>query len=240
MQRGNNSVHLNMGKCCVVAGNSNSHKDGVTSFRFHTDQRLKRQWTRQIERTKAKWQCNCNGLDSSFRLCCYIPVNLHMSNQACVTPTNTQISLMLFSNIQVDFVDLWQPKNYYRIFQFQLDKSRYLNPVNVSEENVFLVFDTAHGNKRIQTFSLNRANIYQLQIHSVSIPSETEKSIKSWSDLETYSCTLTCLYSLVVHYCRSVVVIRNKLSEGPKHLNTLMRILDEENNAIDLFKLFFP
>ena len=34
----------------------------------------------------------------------------------------------------------------------QLDKSRYLNPVNVSEENVFLVFDTAHDDKGIQTF----------------------------------------------------------------------------------------
>ena len=38
-----------------VAGCSNSHKDGVTSFKFPTDQRLRRQWTRQIERTRAKW-----------------------------------------------------------------------------------------------------------------------------------------------------------------------------------------
>ena len=34
---------LNMGKRCVVAGYSNSHKDGVTSFKFSTDQRLRRQ-----------------------------------------------------------------------------------------------------------------------------------------------------------------------------------------------------
>ena len=31
--------------------------------------------------------------------------------------------------------------------------SRYLNQVNVSEGNVFLVFDTAHDSKGIQTFS---------------------------------------------------------------------------------------
>ena len=32
---------LNMGKRCVVTGYSNSYKDGVTSFKFPTDQRLK-------------------------------------------------------------------------------------------------------------------------------------------------------------------------------------------------------
>ena len=38
-QKGNNSVHLNMGKHYVVAGYSDSHKDGVTSFKSPTDQR---------------------------------------------------------------------------------------------------------------------------------------------------------------------------------------------------------
>ena len=105
--------------------------------------------------------------------------------------------------------------------------------MNVSKGNMFLVFDTAYDGKGIQTFFPNCTNTYQLPVHSVLILSETERSIKSWSDLGTYSCTLTWLYSLVVHYCRSVVVIRNKLSEGPKHLNTLMK-----SNAIDFLELF--
>ena len=48
-------MRLSMGKRCVVAGYSDSRKDGVTSFKFPTDQRLRRKWTRQIERTRAKW-----------------------------------------------------------------------------------------------------------------------------------------------------------------------------------------
>ena len=35
-----------------------------------------------------------------------LPVKLHVSDQACVTPSNAQISLMLLSNIQINFVDL--------------------------------------------------------------------------------------------------------------------------------------
>ena len=48
-------MRVNMGKRCVVAGCSNSHKDGVSLFKFPTDKKLRRQWTRQIERTRAKW-----------------------------------------------------------------------------------------------------------------------------------------------------------------------------------------
>ena len=59
--------------------------------------------------------------------------------------------------------------------QYRVIKSntlhRYLNPVNVSEENVFLVFDTAHDDKRIQTFSLNvptPINCLYLQIATIA------------------------------------------------------------------------
>ena len=33
------SVHLNMGRYCVVAGCRYSHKDGVSLFRFPTDKK---------------------------------------------------------------------------------------------------------------------------------------------------------------------------------------------------------
>ena len=38
-----------------------------------------------------------------------LPVNLHVSNQACATPKSAQVSLKLLLNIQVDFADKgWQ------------------------------------------------------------------------------------------------------------------------------------
>ena len=154
--------------------------------------------------------------------------HVHVFNQPCVTPTNTQISLMLLSNTQVDFADLWQLKNLLWNILISIRQIQVLESGERFKRKCVPGFDTAHNDKGIQTFSPNRTNSYQLPIHSVSIPSETVKSIKSWSDLETRSCTHTWLYSLEVHYCRSVVVIRNKLCEGPKHLNTMMRTLDEE------------
>ena len=54
-RRGNGSVCLNMGKRCVLARYSHSHKDGVSSLKFPTDRRLRQHWTTQIERTRAKW-----------------------------------------------------------------------------------------------------------------------------------------------------------------------------------------
>ena len=45
-----------MGKRCVVAGCSNTHKDGVSLFKFPSDKKLRREWIRQVQRTRAKWK----------------------------------------------------------------------------------------------------------------------------------------------------------------------------------------
>ena len=44
-----------MGKHCVVAGCGNTHKDGVSLFKFPTSKSLRWQWIRQMQRTRAKW-----------------------------------------------------------------------------------------------------------------------------------------------------------------------------------------
>lgn len=49
------SVVTSMGKRCVVAGCSNSHKDGVSLFKFPTNKSLRRLWIRQVQRTRAQW-----------------------------------------------------------------------------------------------------------------------------------------------------------------------------------------
>lgn len=44
-----------MPKRCVAAGCSNTNKDGVSLFLFPRDQVLLGQWTKQVCRTRAKW-----------------------------------------------------------------------------------------------------------------------------------------------------------------------------------------
>ena len=46
----------NMGKKCVAAGCSNKHSDGVSLFLFPADENLRRQWTKQVQRTRACWK----------------------------------------------------------------------------------------------------------------------------------------------------------------------------------------
>jgi hypothetical protein len=45
-----------MGKKCVVAGCSNTHKEGVNLFKFPSDKRLKRLWIKQVQTTRAHWK----------------------------------------------------------------------------------------------------------------------------------------------------------------------------------------
>ena len=46
----------NMGKSCIAGGCTNTHRQGVSLFRFPSDDRLRKKWTRQIQRTRAKWK----------------------------------------------------------------------------------------------------------------------------------------------------------------------------------------
>ena len=45
-----------MGKRCVAAGCSSTHRDGVSLFHFPRDPSLRLQWTRQIQRTRDGWK----------------------------------------------------------------------------------------------------------------------------------------------------------------------------------------
>lgn len=40
---------------CVAAGCSSTHSDGVSLFKFPKDAALRRQWTKQVQRTRAHW-----------------------------------------------------------------------------------------------------------------------------------------------------------------------------------------
>ena len=44
-----------MGKRCVVASCSNSHKDVISLFTFPKDHHLRALWNRQIRTTRADW-----------------------------------------------------------------------------------------------------------------------------------------------------------------------------------------
>ena len=41
---------------CVAAGCSNTYEDGVSLFKFPKDPARRRQWTRQVQTTRAKWK----------------------------------------------------------------------------------------------------------------------------------------------------------------------------------------
>ena len=45
-----------MGKKCIATGCSKKHSDGVSLFLFPTDENLRHQWTKQVQRTRACWQ----------------------------------------------------------------------------------------------------------------------------------------------------------------------------------------
>ena len=45
-----------MGKRCVAAGCSNTHRDGVSLHKFPKDASLRQQWVRQVQRTRADWK----------------------------------------------------------------------------------------------------------------------------------------------------------------------------------------
>ena len=43
-------------KRCVATGCSNTYKDGVSLFQFPRDPALRKQWTKEVQRTRANWQ----------------------------------------------------------------------------------------------------------------------------------------------------------------------------------------
>ena len=45
-----------MVKRCVATGCSNTYKDGVSLFQFPRDPALRKQWTMEVQRTRANWQ----------------------------------------------------------------------------------------------------------------------------------------------------------------------------------------
>ena len=54
VEGGTRSLPFSMGKCCVVANCSNTSKDGVSLHRFPTNSKLRREWNRQVERTRTR------------------------------------------------------------------------------------------------------------------------------------------------------------------------------------------
>ena len=44
-----------MGKSCVVASCSSTHKDKVSLFTFPKNKVLRQKWIRAVQRTRAKW-----------------------------------------------------------------------------------------------------------------------------------------------------------------------------------------
>ena len=47
-----------MVKRCVAAGCSNTHSQNVSLFQFPRDPVLRRQWVKQVQRTRAKWSAS--------------------------------------------------------------------------------------------------------------------------------------------------------------------------------------
>ena len=45
-----------MGKRCVAAGCSSTHKDGVHLYGFPKDSGLRKKWADQVRRTRDKWE----------------------------------------------------------------------------------------------------------------------------------------------------------------------------------------
>ena len=44
-----------MGKTCIAFGCHNSHQKGFTLFKFSVDEKLRKAWTLQVQRTRDKW-----------------------------------------------------------------------------------------------------------------------------------------------------------------------------------------
>ena len=45
-----------MGKNCVVAGCSKTHKKGASLFKFPTEKTLRMKWIKQVQRTRVDWK----------------------------------------------------------------------------------------------------------------------------------------------------------------------------------------
>jgi hypothetical protein len=52
----NSRMGKKRGKKCIAAGCSNSHKDGISLFKFPSDNKLRKMWIKQVQRTRAKWK----------------------------------------------------------------------------------------------------------------------------------------------------------------------------------------
>ena len=48
-------IHSKMGRNCIVAGCTNTQKKGVSLFKFPTDDKLRKLWIMQVQRTRDKW-----------------------------------------------------------------------------------------------------------------------------------------------------------------------------------------
>ncbi len=45
-----------MGKNCIVAGCSNTHKNGVSLFKFPADKDVRLKWIKEVRKTRANWK----------------------------------------------------------------------------------------------------------------------------------------------------------------------------------------
>ena len=60
---------------CVAAACSNTHRDGVSLFRFPRDPCVREKWTKQVQRTRAQWKPTKNSVlcNQHFEEDCFEP-----------------------------------------------------------------------------------------------------------------------------------------------------------------------
>lgn len=67
-----------MGKKCVAVGCSNTHKDGVSLFKFPRDPHLCKRWTDQVKRTRAQWE------PTEHSVLCSLHFEMHCFETDCI------------------------------------------------------------------------------------------------------------------------------------------------------------
>ena len=73
---------------CVAAGCNNTHKDGISLFRFPKNALLRKKWAEQVRRTRAKWEptkysvlCSAHFTEDCFELSSKLSVSLGLGKR---------------------------------------------------------------------------------------------------------------------------------------------------------------
>ena len=115
-----------MVKRCVAAGCSNTYKDGVSLFQFPRDAVLEKQWTKEVQKTRAKWQ----GPSDSSVLC-----SEHFTNDCFEEDTDLGsknedvLSQMLYQLCSIGICHIPPPKQTHKTIHLQVIKDLFLQTV---------------------------------------------------------------------------------------------------------------